>query len=386
MKTLGLFRQSVFGFVLGANCLILASTGVSAQISILNVVFNEHYISPATALNMVVMNTGTATTARASVVLTELGSGEEIIRLNSSDFQLNPGVNALTGGNIALRSVIYGRSNLANYVKVFRKLPIGEYKVCHEVSGLSAEMGADNVCSDFLKNYSDFIGLLSPFDGDTVYTHNPVLSWHSSFPIQYADQYRNYRLTLVEMKPNQKKQEALSRNPPMVVIDQLKAFNIPYPADAGKLENGKSYVWQVQSLFQNTVVDFTETWSFVVWDEPAETDVRYLELKTRPGAEFHKLNDELFYFSFPPHVSSVKESISCRITNEKNQLHTVNAVRLVQPTQPGHDFEEHGDVNVRKRGFHKYVLDLSKEGLPEGDYLMETIDDSGETYKARFQI
>ncbi|GEM_PF-4115436 len=86
--------------------------------------------------------------------------------------------------------------------------------------------------------------LLTPANNDTVNLPFPVFTWT---PLTAPPTYTiHYRISIWEMIQGQTPDQAASGFP--IFVDTVDFTMFTYPVDAPELEDGHSYVWQVQSL------------------------------------------------------------------------------------------------------------------------------------------
>lgn len=120
------------------------------------------------------------------------------------------------------------------------------------------------------------ISLLTPYDGDTIETKNPLLSW-VILGDNHQDSRTFYRFVLVELKDEQSAEAGIITNRPLIKMDRYPGTQLFYPYDAPVLKDGHRYGWQIQKVHNNVLVDKSEAWEFI------------LPLKIIPTPQYHKL-------------------------------------------------------------------------------------------------
>jgi len=136
--------------------------------------------------------------------------------------------------------------------KVIRtgRLPEGTYTVCLDIRNSDNQVLVSNVCADFTIVYPEPPHLIYPMNDDSLNANNkyPTFQWT---PVIVPPAYQlNYTLKIVEILQGQTPAQALSANIPQYINNQINITSFTYPIDALKLENGKTYAWQVQALDQ----------------------------------------------------------------------------------------------------------------------------------------
>ena len=91
----------------------------------------------------------------------------------------------------------------------------------------------------------DNISLITPFDGDTIETKNPLLSWSYLGGFDASNDRTYYRLLVVELEDEQTAEAGIIVNQPLVKMDKVTGAQYFYPYDAPELEDGHRYGWQI---------------------------------------------------------------------------------------------------------------------------------------------
>jgi hypothetical protein len=222
-----------------------------------------------------------------------------ILTAQSPVFVLRQGANrpsfsATTAG------VQYGNQVAGSTLRSTGRLPYGNYIICYRVINATTNALLGEFCQEeTIKPFSP-PELISPFDRETVSTTYPLLTWKPPFPpgsvpVEYA-------LVLVELKKGQSNLEALEKNAPMLSRRGLFTTTMPYPADAPKLEEGKSYAWQVSAKAGAFELGVTEIWSFKVEKAallvPINSYIGYRELNLAPTGSFNVAKRKVkFYYN-----------------------------------------------------------------------------------------
>lgn len=124
--------------------------------------------------------------------------------------------------------------------------------------------------------------LLTPYDGDTIDTHYPLLTWTPAY-ISGSQQIL-YELYLTEMNENQTPYMAITSNPSLFNQKDMPGTVLPYPPSAAGLEINQWYAWQVVATVNGQPVGYSQVWSFIIGTSQQSTfDVEpYTELFFTP--------------------------------------------------------------------------------------------------------
>ena len=171
---------------------------------------------------------------------TEIANGEsEPINFTS------PATNVYSNNNLIDWNNVNYSSTLEEQIVRSGRFPDGNYSLCVSVIDISTDDSMSGDCETFRILLPSPPSLLSPAEAETTAIPFPVFVWT---PIIGPPNYNiTYRFSLWEVHPGQTPLQATYGIPHY----QDSTENIPtliYPIDAPLLENGKTYVWQVQAL------------------------------------------------------------------------------------------------------------------------------------------
>jgi hypothetical protein len=164
------------------------------------------------------------------------------------------------------------------------------------------------------------INPILPFDGDTIQTKNPCISWLTNGIINPNDGRTFIRLILVELNPSQSAQAGIVVNIPKLKMDNLNASQIFYPFDAPELEFEKRYGWQIQAIQNNITLASSEAWEFTL-HQPVPKFSKFATLKLfSDGSDYLAEGGKLFFILDDDYKS---EQLNIQIfDNEKNIVST----------------------------------------------------------------
>jgi hypothetical protein len=233
-----------------------------------------------------------------------------------------------------------------------------------------------NIAFNFVSRCQEAILLNLPYDGDTIHTKNPVLTWSvlGNLPIDSEREY--YQLTLVELATNQDAATGILMNPPRIRRERLMQQQLMYPFDAPALQYGKRYGWQVQKVMNNAIVDQSEAWEFTLILPPENTPQYYLMKHVEDGAVY-SLQEGKLYFMFQEDYQL--EELKFRLLNDRRQ---VIAKNIIFNEEDGQYAQE---INVKKIGDNYFKMVIGSS-LPIGIYLLEVRNGKNQRYLLKFQV
>ena len=218
--------------------------------------------------------------------------------------------------------------------------------------------------------------LNTPSDGDTIFNHNPLLTWSiwGALPVNNEREY--YQITIVELQNNQDAASGVMVNTPLLHIDHLSQNQLFYPYDAPDLEDGKRYGWQLQKIMNNTVVYSSEAWEFILGIPPVIIPIYYRMKLVQDGAECHAQEGK-FYFEFVEAYNS--DELKYTLLDAENAV--VNAQVLFN--QETGEFAQ--QINVKRTGYNQYELNFGTS-VPDGTYKLIVWDAKNRKYELSFLV
>jgi hypothetical protein len=169
------------------------------------------------------------------------------------------------------------------------KLPEGEYEGCVTLLGPGRIVLVDRQCVRFNTQSSDPPFLVSPANGDTLASRDPIFEWQ---PVQVppsADLRVGYVLQIAEVRTaaGQRPEVALESNILHYVEPHLVQTSHQYPVGALPLVSGRTYAWRVQALDGEgkpaaTNQGRSEIWTFVYRETETEVTRAVARLELTP--------------------------------------------------------------------------------------------------------
>lgn len=196
-------------------------------------------------------------------------------------------------------------SSNVSYSKYYRdalvqtgELPSRSYTVCVELLTVKGEL-LTKTCTDVkTQKYQPPVNIF-PFNGDTLEAGPVSFQWLASQP---SSPGFRYTLRIVELFNKQTAVSAFSTNPAVYSESGLAGVFFQYPVKARKLEEGKTYAWQIEAQ-TGTLVLRSEPTVFSV--KPSKKDVhtpdkktsvyrQYIDLRSRDIPRLHIVYDSIY--------------------------------------------------------------------------------------------
>lgn len=321
-------------------------------------------------LNVKFVSTQASRRMSLSVIVTELKSGK-VLSIKTPAFSVNQGVNQVPVTAIRPAKVQFGGSKVATTVQQSGLLPEGEYEYCFaltpEQGYYDPEVPAEQCFTAEVIPFSP-LSLIEPGNQDKLCEKRPLFSWQPSFPIVAGS---SYQLLLTEIKGNQSPLEALNYNLPIVNQSGIMSPVLPYPPSARELQAGKKYAWQV-SLYKNqTVLNRSEVWDFMVDCKDS------VENKIAAGNNFRNIGD-LSNGNF----HEVKGYLKFTLNNpyKEQDMH----YNIVCITDPAKKIKRLPKV-LLKNGVNQIAIDISNNGFSDGYFYILSVElPNGDIKSLRF--
>lgn len=238
--------------------MLFATQCVVAQISITINPPNVLQSRPSDVFNATFSN-ATGVTQRAYFIATIINTvnGVKYVSARTNVQEYGVGMKRLDITSLA-PSYAYGNQS----VELTGYLPYGNYQYCLRAIAETTNEEIGSGCIDVEITPMSPPLLLSPDNGAEVSVPNPLLVWLPPTPVNPRMGVL-YDLKLVEVLPNQSPYDAVQRNYALIEPKGMKHTNLPYPANATKLEEGKTYAWKVAAKSgDGNVIGETEIWTF----------------------------------------------------------------------------------------------------------------------------
>ncbi|MGQ3013504.1 MAG: hypothetical protein ACT6QS_07350, partial [Flavobacteriales bacterium] len=230
------------------------------------------------------------------------------VKTNSAMLSLNNTVTVINIGNIAdvqpFTINYYNATVLQQVVASGGLFPPGQWNIDFTLYGRPSD-------GEFteLANYSYPLivdafwppMLLSPADGDTVQTPNPILTWTPAFST-FAQGNVTYILKVVPILYGQDAQQAIMANFPMYMESNIPMPLQMYPNTAQPLDSNHRYAWQVEGRADGLSLGSSEVWEFCYcfpgFTVPQDTIRYYFTAFTQSENDLYIVHDGNIYSQF----------------------------------------------------------------------------------------
>jgi hypothetical protein len=341
------------------------------QVSIISHTCTEFSASPVAMVGVTLMNEEQAASeVSIRATITDL-NGVVLCEVLSNPAIISTGVSVFK--STGFKSIRYADASITNSLRTTGILPFGQYKYCVEVlAGLVERV--DEYCEGLDSDYLEFLNLVSPADGDTVYTPVPVLSWiHSGDFGQSTNS--SFNMVLVEMRDQQSAQEAILSNSPFWTDLSLRGHQSFYSSASKKLKEGGKYAWQVQRVYNGKIIQTSEVWHFVMQEPKEEKDLKYVNLKKGVHPQIIDVYSRL-YLRFDEAYSN--GGLSYSILDSNGKLCQIPMNKDMEALQTGSEL-----ISV---GFNAFEIDLLKYNLQPGVYKVKIDGQKKQAYELQIRM
>jgi hypothetical protein len=229
-----------------------------------------------------------------------------------------------------------------------------------------------------LAQFTQFPVTLSlPFDQDTITTTEPTFVWQCNLAAIQNDPRLSLQFALVELQQDQTAAEAILSNPPLCVATGLLSTTYNYPSTMQALQKGKTYVWQVQMLFNDQPVQQSEPWKFTIAD-PQPPARQFITLNTVPDGSLHYFPERKTWVLLKEAYDFDNQRALVRKPN--NETVAVTLEKVLAPDNEG----DSGLFN--ETDFYYLYCNLEQVPSGQGIYTLEVRAKSGKLYSLRFTL
>jgi hypothetical protein len=323
--------------------------------------------------NILVVNNGDPISgSTVQLSFQEEGTGRKIFSAVSGPVYLPKGPSQLSVKDVGAVQYDYLSSSYSSLTASGGLLPIGRFIACYTLSETTVkaqQLLAQDCLPVTVEPFSP-PQLASPADKAQVSSAYPVLSWIAPAPVTMFNNL-TYKLTLTEVLNGQSPSEALQRNPLLFMEVGIKDIALTYPSSYNRLQEGKTYAWQIVAQNDNTYSAATDVWSFtmksdsfsVVLDRAA-----YPHLQRGP-ASTNFVAQQKMKFSYNNEAND--SALQANIYTYNNGINMPLFTQSV----------------TLKRGMNFIDLDLSGiRGLKDGTiYVLEMVNGRQENWDLRFK-
>ena len=224
-------------------------------------------------------------------------------------------------------------------------------------------------------NAQETISLLTPYDGDTIETKNPLLSW-AILGNNQQDSRTFYRLILVELEEEQSAEAGVITNTPLIKMDRYPGNQLFYPFDAPELEEGHRYGWQLQKITNNVLVDKSEAWEFIIPIDRIPKP-QYYKMKAKNDGSNYVAVDGKLYFEFIEKYN--ENNLRFYVYDDLGEMMDVEL--SLEPLDP----ENPDRLQVLHQGRNFYKINLGNT-IKAGNYQLVVYNAKNQKYKMLFEV
>lgn len=225
--------------------------------------------------------------------------------------------------------------------------------------------------------FSSFPIVLSlPFDGDTIESLTPTFVWQCNLSLIQSDPRLSLQYSLVELENGQSASEAILINQPLSLMRGLESSSYSYPSTLEALQKGHTYVWQIQLLYNDQIVQVSEPWKFTISD-PRLPGGQYILLRRQPDGSRYVLSEPVLRLKVRNDGHFLGKNAVVR--DGSNKLYKVVLTEIIREGNEG-------STSVSSLGTLYYLCDMKSLGLKKGSYVFEWRSDRGEPYYLNFEL
>jgi hypothetical protein len=315
-----MIKKIVFLVVMFLPTLLWAQVTISVQLPQVGMVQKDQL------WNLVLVNNSNATVeANVFLNLQDAVTGQTVLSAGSRSVILNKGVKLLNAQQVQPIQYNFSAAGFTgNY------LPIGSYIACYTISKLLLET-VEVIANECVRlNITPLSPpqLNTPADHSEIRTTSPQFTWIPPAPMAMFDNL-NYDFSVVEVRQGQLPAEAIQYNTPVYAKANTKSPYENYPSTYSKLEQGKTYAWQVIAKNGLSYATSTDVWTFKISNDSTKTEesnVSYILLRkdnNASGVNYLRGNSlYIKYYSFDrDHESTIRFlTAKGKLLQEKRKL------------------------------------------------------------------
>lgn len=199
-------------------------------------------------------------TATLTITVSERSQGTVLI-VKTPQFTIAPGSNPLPLSIARGATIQFSNNKIGSLIRVNHILPEGDYEYCFSLTYVHSDNPPDEQCFNYTLTPFAELNLIDPYNKDKICDKRPLLTWQPLIP-GVPGAY--YQLVLTQVNSGQSPTEALNYNLPLINQSNIISPVLPYPSVARDLVTGKTYAWQVTAYKDQTVLNRSEVWSFII--------------------------------------------------------------------------------------------------------------------------
>lgn len=273
-----------------ASILLAPATELSAQLNVILKPANPYRFQVEDTWNINVLSPIDAeVTISASIQKKGMGN---VLSLVSNNVVLKTGMNSFSKMLLSASVVEFFNPDIRTWYDANQALPSGNYSICYMVRcvepscGGGGTLGSDqSFCFNFSVENPTPLLLNSPADRAIIEDVTPLLTWIPPSPVSSQV---TYLLRLVKIQEGQGKQDAISRNIPILETGGIQNVILQYPMDMPPLVKGEKYAWEVYAELFGEKIARSEVWEFEIGKDTIkkkEDPFNYIKIRqVNPGS------------------------------------------------------------------------------------------------------
>jgi hypothetical protein len=218
------------------------------------------------------------------------------------------------------------------------------------------------------------ITLSLPNDRDTIEEKEPTFIWQCNIAALQTDPRLEQQIAVVELLEDQSPAEAIAINPPLFLRGRLMTGSIAYSGTDHPLEEGKTYVWQVAYLFNNLLIQQSETWVFTL-AKPQPERHQYLALRRQADGSVYHTTEPVLYVKI---AESGQLSLQGTIQSSDGEKWPARLSPEGSTDQTSTTYPSSGELLCK--------VDLSELNLQKGSYVFSWKSPAGKQYQLHFEL
>lgn len=357
------------------SCMTIFSQ-LSAQCIIQPIVPGSGLIQKSQLWNLLVINNSkSAITGKVEMIVTNKRANIEEFSGATSNFDIPVGSKQFNAATLG--SIQYVYFNAGDIKSNNDFLPIGNYTVCYKLSSdLNKQTQLAEECISIDVEPLSPPQLSFPENGTDMQLSPNQFIWTPPTPINLFNNIR-YDFILVELFPEQKKDEAIQQNLPIYSENNITTNTVNFKTIANQLSPNKNYVWQVIARDDKEYAAKSEAWSFKIVENAKLEQI----IKGTPYVKLQMNNPELaiapngilkMNYSNRSNDSTVEITVFQKDSKQSNGTSTTKTYKV-----------QSGENNLK--------IDLKKEmglkSLNEGKlYSVNLVNSKKESWVLNFQI
>lgn len=219
------------------------------------------------------------------------------------------------------------------------------------------------------------LNLVTPFDEDTIETIYPMFVWQIDLQSLLNDPRLSQQFILVEKINDQTNSAAINQNQPLLLLNQFQSDFYNYDVSNTELERGKTYVWQINLLYNNVLIQSSDPWQFTI-EEQELVNKQFILLKSEIDPTYFETDQDTLLFKIKANYSFVNQQVF--LTNEEtNETMEVSFGKFLVDSQS----EENGYIDEVIETY----LTLAVGELSPGTYQLK-VNSKGSIYYQKFKV